>query len=173
MLMYNLPYEVISNYIFPYLLPMDIFNFVQCSKTTQKIVVSTVNHPISTKLQAVKIMETHFYKQKTTYDTSNDKTKFNNWRKCLKEDCSCAHYRQRGDFVMLDPLYCENCSQQKHNESNGLLYCVLCSELIQKMFLLNLCNLCKADDENFCEMCFNEYFHFMLLSRYRYDCSKK
>ena len=76
------------------------------------MVVTYTNHPVSTALQCIKTKYKHYHKISTIYD---DIDRFRKIDKCGKENCGCYKFRQRRDWVIIDPACCPSCNENIFN----------------------------------------------------------
>ncbi len=153
----DLPSLVFRDYIFEYLSPMDIFNLGQCSKSLKNLVLSEVIHPVSTELQCIKTKYKHLYKLSTVYD---DIDRFRLIDKCCKDTCECNKFRQRKDWVIMDPACCPSCDEYFYNDTfycaDSFKYsiepCIYHCTLMTEILELKLCNDCYIK-KDYCLSC--------------------
>ena len=157
----TLPNLVFESYVLKYLLPKDIFNLGRCSKTLKNMVVAYTKHPVSTALQCIKTKYKHYDKISTIYD---DIDRFANIDKCKTINCECSKFRQRKDWVIMDPAFCPSCDDYFYNyhdtymkyyyDTATIKPCSYHCTLMTEIFDLKLCNDCYKS-KNVCSFCSN------------------
>ena len=160
-LLETLPDLIFDCYILKYLSPTDIFNLGRCSQQLKAVVIKCVNHPVSTQLQCIKTTYKHYYKVPTIYDNID---RFSKIDKCGKTECECFNFRQRKDWIIMDPAFCPSCDDYLYNyhdkymkyyyDTATIKPCSYHCTLMTEIFDLKLCNDCFKN-KNFCSFCSN------------------
>ena len=101
----------------------------------------------------------HYYKIPTVYD---DIDRIRNIDKCGKDSCKCSQFRQRKDWVIMDPALCESCDEYLYKcygkytnydyDTGTLEPCIYHCTLMTEIFDLKLCNDCYTNN-SFCSFC--------------------
>ena len=133
--------------LFTYLSLEDIFSLGHCSQKLKYCVYYNSLHPLSTQLQCLKTKYNHYYKETTVYD---DLPQFYNITKCDKDECHCQLYKQRKNWVVMNPIYCPCCELKFENQLleiykynlNMRNSCNFDCMLMDEVYSYKICNHC-------------------------------
>ena len=147
--------------LFTYLSLEDIFSLAQCSQKLKYCVYYNSLHPLSTQLQCLKTKYNHYYKESTVFD---DIPQFYNINKCNNIECHCQLYKQRKNWVIMNPIFCPCCESKFENFefvnsnysfnyfSNIRNSCNFDCMLMDDVYSYKICNHCAKDIYQ-CESC--------------------